>query len=437
MIKRFNTFWNKLKDNVFYKNIAVVASGNITVKLIGVFLTPIITRLYTPVDYGVFNVFMSIVGITGSIATLRYAITIPIAKNEKVADNILKLCFFITFLLSLFWVFFIAIFGNKISYYYEIPQLNTYIWLIPIVFLGKGFYEALNNWAIRFKKFKLITRTKVSQSVSSSILKIGLGLLSIKPLGLFIGHIAQEAAGISSLLSSLLKSKPNFFRSFSWIEIKQVAIRYKSFPLIQSWSQLLLATGGQLPVLLLGLFYNAEVVGVFGLAKGIIHLPMDLIGQAVAQVYYAEISKIGKRNPDKIYKLSVSLIKKLFLIGLIPVAFLMVFGPWIFEFVFGEEWRDAGIYGRYLSIYVLMAFISAPIANVFNVYERMDLQLKLNIIRVVYVATIFIVCHFINLTAKQTIFVFSIGMVFYFGYLTQSILRLVKMNRTEGNELYK
>jgi O-antigen/teichoic acid export membrane protein len=267
--------------------------------------------------------------------------------------------------------------------------------------------------------------------VSSSSIKIGLGLLNIKPLGLFIGHIAQEAAGITSLLSSLIKTKPTFFKSFSWSEIKQVAIRYKRFPLVQSWSQLLLASGAQLPILLLGIFYNAEVVGVFGLAKSMIHLPMDLIGKAVSQVYYAEISRFGRNNPDKIYNLSVSLIKKLFFFGLIPVAFLMIFGPWIFGFVFGEEWYDAGVYARFLSIYVLMAFISAPIASVFNVYERMDLQLTLNIVRVVFVAAIFTICHFLHLSAKQAIIIFSIGMVFYFIYLTSSILRLIKINRTE------
>jgi O-antigen/teichoic acid export membrane protein len=119
----------------------------------------------------------------------------------------------------------------------------------------------------------------------------------------------------------LIKTKPTFFNSFSWSEIKQVAIRYKRFPLVQSWSQLLLASGAQLPILFLGIFYNAEVVGVFGLAKSMIHLPMDLIGKAVSQVYYAEISRFGRNNPDKIYNLSVSLIKKLFFIGLILLLF--------------------------------------------------------------------------------------------------------------------
>lgn len=431
MINYLIKFWEKFRANVFYKNIAVVAGGNVTAKLIGILLTPIITRLYSPADFGVYNVFMSIVGITGSLATLRYAVTIPIAKDEKIADHLLKLCFLVTLALSLLWLVFVAIFGKTLSTQYDNDQLTTFLWLIPIVFLSKGLYETLNNWAIRVKKFNLITRTKISQSVSASGIKIGLGLLNIKPLGLFIGHIAQETAGITSLSLNLIKTKPAFFKEFSWHEIKKVAIRYKRFPLIQSWSQLLMAAGAQLPILLLGIFYNVEVVGIFGLANSMIHLPMSLIGQAVAQVYYGEISKFGNSNPDKIYKLSVSLIKKLFYIGIIPVAFLMIFGPWIFEFVFGDEWHDAGIYARYLSIYVLMAFISAPLANVFNVYERMDLQLTLNIVRVILVVVIFVVCHHLNFSAIHTIAVFSIGMFFYFSYLTYTILNLLKRGNSK------
>ncbi len=428
MIDSFNVFWSRLKSSVFYKNIAIVAGGNIAAKLIGILFTPVITRLYSPADFGVYNIFISIIGITGSLATLRYAVAIPIVKDERTSDNVLKLCFSITFVLSLLWVIAISAFGDTLSEYYKSEVLKTYIWFIPVVFLGQGIYEALNQWAIRNKQFRLITRTKISQSVSSTGIKIGLGFLNVKPLGLFVGHIAQEVAGISTLLTKLMKSKPTFFREFSWSEIKQAAFRYKKFPLIQSWSQLLLASGVQLPVLFLGMYYGAEVVGIFGLAKSMIQLPMGLIGDSVAQVYYAEISKLGKDNPDKIYRLTVTLIKRLFIIGLIPVAFLIILGPWLFSVVFGSEWHDAGAYARYLSIYILMSLVSAPVSHVFNIYERMDLQLILNIVRVLLIVIVFVVCHYIEITAINSIIVFSISMFFYFLFLTFVVLQLVKKN---------
>jgi O-antigen/teichoic acid export membrane protein len=159
-----------------------------------------------------------------------------------------------------------------------------------------------------------------------------------------------------------------------------------------------------------------------------INMPMDLIGQSVAQVYYAEISKYGKNNPEKIYKLSVSIIKKLFWIGLIPVGLLIAFGPWVFKLVFGPEWLDAGVYARFLSILILTRFISSPIASIFNVYEKQSLQLTLNIIRVVLVFAAFYASNFFKLSALNSIGIYSILMTVYYAFLTIIVLRVVKKN---------
>ncbi|MDD4227726.1 MAG: oligosaccharide flippase family protein [Mariniphaga sp.] len=409
----FSFYRGKLKSNIFFQNIAVVAGGNVTAKLIGIIAAPVITRLYTPEDYGIFSVFISVVGVVGSLATLRYAVTIPIAKDEKLADNILKLCFLITLSLSVLWYLVVILFGNYFTVQFSAEKLLPYLWLMPVVFLVKGIYEALNNWAIRTRKFRLITRTKVSQGISSAGVKIGLGALGVTPLGLFLGHISQEAAGITSLFSKLIKLKPEFLKSFSWTEIKYVAKRYKKFPLVQSWSQLLLVMGAQLPVLLIGAFYGVEVVGVFGLAQNMINMPMDLIGQSVAQVYYAEISKYGKNNPEKIYKLSVSIIKKLFWVGLFPVGVIAIFGPWLFSNVFGNEWHDAGLYARYFSLVILTRFISSPITNIFNVIEKQGLQLFLNVVRVTIVVIIFTISHWLDFSANNAVLLYSIVFPLY------------------------
>lgn len=424
-------YWEKLKNNIFFQNILLVAGGNTAAKLIGIIATPIITRLYTPEDYGIYTVFISIIGITGSIATLRYSVTIPIAKEEKTADNLLKLCFIVTLGLSLLWLLIVGIFKGKISEHFQLENLQHFLWLIPIVFLGKGIYEALNNWALRHKGFKLITRTKISQSVSSSTIKIGFGLLKIAPLGLLLGVIAEEIAGIGNLLSKLKKVRPEFFMKNSLKDIKAVAIRYKDFPLLQSWSQFLLVLAAQLPVLLIGLYYDSKVVGVFGLAMSMISLPMDLIGQSVAQVYYAEIARLSKDNSAKIYKLSVSLIKKLFIIGLVPVVLLIAFGPLLFKLVFGPEWYDAGFYARLLSLMILTRFISSPIANIFNVYEKQKTQLALNVIRLIVVLLVFWGCSYFSLIPVYTIGLYSISMTFYYAYLSIIVLKEVKNHRRD------
>jgi len=216
------------------------------------------------------------------------------------------------------------------------------------------------------------------------------------------------------------------------LNLQPYAIRI--FPLIQSWSQLLLALGAQLPVLAIGFLYGVEVVGVFGLAQNMINMPMDLIGQSVAQVYYAEISKYGKNNSDQIYKLSVSIIKKLFLVGLIPFGFLLVLGPWIFKLVFGPEWFEAGVYARILSILILFRFISSPIMNSLNVLEKQKIQLWLNTLRVILVLLIFYLAKKIGFSPEKAIIIYSVSIAFFYIYVILKILRLLKSNYN-GNRL--
>lgn len=398
----------QLKNNLFFKNIAVVTGGNIAAKLVGILSAPIITRLFSPEDYGIFSTLLAISGIAGAIATLRYAIAIPLAKDEKLAENLLRLSFLITLFLNLPWIVLIFLFGESLTVLFSITEITPFLWVLPIIFFSQGLYLSLTNWAIREKKFGLITQTKITQSVSSSGIKIGLGLLSIKPLGLFIGHIVQEFAGTGRLLSTLLKSKPDFFKYFSWTEIKFAASRYKDFPLIQSWSQLLLGLGAQLPVILIGSLYGVEVVGVFGLAQNMISIPMNLLGQSVGQVFYAEISKYGIDNKLKIYKLALSIIFKMFWLSIVPLSLVIAFGPRIFNLVFGSEWIDAGVYARFLSMTMLVRFISNPIMSALNVLEKQGIQLFLNSVKVLIVFFIFTTSYLLAFTAVEAIIFYGV-----------------------------
>ena len=146
-----------------------------------------------------------------------------------------------------------------------------------------------------------------------------------------------------------------------------------------------------------------------------IHLPMDLIGQSVAQVYYAEISKYGKNNPQQIYRLSVSITKKLLWIGLIPLGIIILLGPWLFQIIFGRN-GTRRVYIAFLILYVMAAFISTPLEFCFQCFEKQSYQLILNIIRIISVLFVFIICKVFNFSTLSTIMFYSIIMTLYFAF---------------------
>jgi len=62
----------RLKQSAFVKNILVVMSGSAIAQVLGFALTPIISRLFSPSDFGVFGSFNSISTIIAAGVTLQY-----------------------------------------------------------------------------------------------------------------------------------------------------------------------------------------------------------------------------------------------------------------------------------------------------------------------------------------------------------------------------
>lgn len=430
----YHSLKQRLLTSEFSKNLTLVLSGNIAAKSIGILAAPIITRIYSPEEYGVFSVFVAVVAIVGALSTLRYATVIPLIKSDKAVEAMLKLCFLVVICISVFSCLVIFIGGSFLVESFSAQRLEPYMWFLPLAFFATGLYQTLSSWAVREKRFKIITQTTVFQSVSSALSKIVLGLLSVKPAGLLVGVIVQEAAGSLRLLKNMLAQFPEFFKTLNWRLIKAVAGRYKKFPLIQSWSQLLLALGAQLPVLLIGYFYGIKVAGIFGLAQSMISLPMNLIGQSVSQVYYAEIARIGISNSEKILKLSIKVIKKMFLVGLLPVFFLVFLGPVTFEIFFGNEWKDAGVYSQVLAALVLFRFISSPIASVLNVFEKQLFQLSLNFFRIILVLLVFSGSFKFDIEILGALSIYSVVISFYYIALVLSVLFLMRRNRKTNYE---
>jgi O-antigen/teichoic acid export membrane protein len=418
--------YNKIKSNSFFKGVLIIAGGSALSQVISVLFAPIITRIYSPEDFGILTAFMAVVTVIGSVATLRYSVAIPIAKDTKEANSLLSLSFLVVIALTLILIVISYFFGSKILHKASSSQLLPFIYLIPLAFFFKGIYVSLNNWALRNKYFKRITSTRITQTTTGVGIKIALGLLNFKPIGLLLGSIFQEAAGISNLFIKLVKDEPKFFKKCSWSDIIKTAKRFKKFPLYQTWSQLLLSFGGQIPVLFIGWMYGAKELGLFGLANSMINIPMNLISSSVSQVYYAEIGKIGKDNPTKIYKLSLSIVKKLFWIGIIPVGVLIAFGPYIFSLVFGFEWREAGVYAQIISMLILFRLVSGSILSTLNVLELQRKQFLINALRIISIAVIFLTCKYIEADIYSTIFSYVIFLSLFRFFLIIHIFSLLK-----------
>ena len=135
--------------------------------------------------------------------------------------------------------------------------------------------------------------------------------------------------------------------------------KYKNFPKFQSTSVLINSLSQHLPIVLLIMFYSAEIAGFYSLTHRALTTPARLIGNSVRQVYYQSASKIFNDNKSIQQILSKSTLG-LFKVSIIPFIILAIFAQTIFIFVFGKEWLVSGIYAQLIIIYIFALTVNPP-----------------------------------------------------------------------------
>ena len=86
------------KESEFYKNVLTLMSGTLIAQALPFFTSPILSRIYSPENFGVYGLFTSIVGVTAVLATGRYELAIMLPKKETDARTIVKIsCLFAVF----------------------------------------------------------------------------------------------------------------------------------------------------------------------------------------------------------------------------------------------------------------------------------------------------------------------------------------------------
>ncbi|USG67133.1 oligosaccharide flippase family protein [Brevibacillus ruminantium] len=364
----------------FLRGVGYLAGGTALAQGLTFLVTPFLSRLYLPEEFGVFAVFTSLLSIFVVLASLRYEWAIPLPKEEESAANLLALSLLITGTIALLIGLSVWLWGSEMSSMLNTPGLSSVLWLLPFSFLGAGVYQSLHYWALRKQAYPRIMSTKWKQSIGMSVVQLGSGLIHAGPLGLALGDMVGRVSGTGSLLLTSWKQDRVSLQGISWGNIRKAARRYMKFPLFSSWSALLNTISMQIPILFLGYAYHAEIVGHFSFSLNLVSAPLTLVSNAVSNVYMAEMSKLMLEMPEQAEIFFWKTLRNL--VFVIPlVALLALFAPWLFAVVFGEEWRDAGLYLQISSPMLALSFLANSIGFTIIVLERQDLHAIRELIR--------------------------------------------------------
>ena len=205
--------------------------GTVAGQTVSLLLSPVLTRLFTPAQFGYLSVYNAFLMVFGMVASLSLEVAIPICMDDEECADLLALnglaLLFTTSLVTLF----ACTVPEKTLDTLWVGSLASYRWLLPVGFACLGGYYIMVAVATRAGAFQEIARTRISQGISGPVSQIILGLLSAGTPGLVLGYVIGQSSGTLLLLSRVVLHKPEWLHGITWRGIVAMARRYSNFPL--------------------------------------------------------------------------------------------------------------------------------------------------------------------------------------------------------------
>jgi len=356
------TIINRLIRNKFVRNVAILATGTAGAQTINMLFSPIVTRIYNPEVFGLLGVFTAAVNILTPIAAFSYPIAIVLPKKNVEAKGIIKLSICISLIFAVFLVFVFLFGGNKLLELVGAGAITAFVLLIPLNMFFSALLQVSQQWLIRKKQFHITAKVAIIQAIVINSSKVGFGwffpvaavLIVLTTIGsvlhaglLFFGAYKTEETQKTSI------------KEQQKISLLKLAKQYYDFPFYRTPQVLINTISQTLPVFMLSAFFGPASAGFYTICRRVLSIPSQLIGKSVGDVFYPRITEAAQKK-ENLTKLVVKTTLGLIAIGFFPFVIVIVFGPWLFGFVFGSKWIMAGEYARWLSLMLFFNFINKP-----------------------------------------------------------------------------
>ena len=360
-VRNYQQLKQLLPKGEFRLNVLTLMAGTTVAQAIYIAISPILTRIYTPKDFGIFAFYIAIIGVISTASTGRYELAVIRPQEDADADALVVLSVWLSGAISLFSLVVIIIFNNTLAQVIGNTAIGSWLYVVPIAVFFVGVYNTLNYWLNRHKRYASMSTNRITQSTINSILSLSFGLTNIGVGGLIISHLLGQFVTVIMLAKQFISS--NRAHNVYWLKLetfKVVASQYKNHPLYLLPSHFIGVAATQLPVLIMSSLYGASTIGFHELATRIGGIPTLLVARAIGDVYRQQASSLYSERKGFRSLFFVTIFKST-LFAFIPFLLMFIFSPYIFVLVFGEAWRVAGEYARILAVETYIGFVFSTV----------------------------------------------------------------------------
>ena len=262
-----------IKNSIAWKDLGVTVSGNFGAQFVSLSFYPILVRIFTPEDFGIFGIFTSLMVISSIFASGHLQLAFIKCHDEEELKELVWLFRFYS-ILGVCTVSLVVLVLNLKYHFFP----NSYLILFPFSTLAYLGYEEGKMLLVRAQNFKFMSIAVGSNRLISNITKVLSGSFFPLPFTLIF---TEFLTNIFSNIQIKNKIKVDSCRPQN---ISKILNKYKVFPIFETFSSFFQMGLTELPVLLLAVYYSANETGLYVLVLKILLQPLTVIGNSLGSV---------------------------------------------------------------------------------------------------------------------------------------------------------
>lgn len=391
------------------RHFAVLMSSTVLSQLLLFGSSPLLTRLYTPQDFGIFGLVMAITTILSIIVTGRYELAIMLPKETSESFNIVVLASGLTIGGSTIVLLLLIITPMDYLMQLGIGDLGGLLYLIPFLVMFQSLYQILYYWLNRQQRYGSMAKTRLQLVLIATIVSVAIGYTQIVAGGLILSQIVAYLGIILIITRQIWGELIALALNVNLNTLLSQVRRYLDFPKYLIVAHSMEALSAQLPVIMLNFLFNGSVAGYFTLTQRVIGAPVSFIAKTMGDIIRERFS-CEYREKGNCYLTFIKCSKYLVALALVPAILFGLWGPNLFSIVFGPAWTTSGTYARLLAVMTFFQMIASPLSVMYMIAEKQKVELYLQFVRVSLCFIAFYAGYYAAGTAELSIIQFGVVM---------------------------
>jgi O-antigen/teichoic acid export membrane protein len=179
------------------RSIGVIALGHAAAYGVMLATTPILSRLYSPAQFGVMASFSALVSLAGTSISLRYESAIPLPRSRAGGRRLAQLSVVVALVASTAWGLALAAAARRWADWPRLAELAPFAAALAAALFAYGCFQTLTFWATRTRQFSRLAQQRVVLVAATVIVQIAAACWRPSAGGLNLGQMAGDVAAVA------------------------------------------------------------------------------------------------------------------------------------------------------------------------------------------------------------------------------------------------